>query len=85
MKALKTLGLIAQIGLDIVSSILIGLLIGMGLDTLFHIESKVFTIVFLVLGTIAGFRLVYYRIKKSGVMSPDDKDKFFTKDRRDGQ
>ena len=57
-KALKLVGLASTLGLTIVLATFIGLAIGLWLDTVFN-TSPWLTVIFLILGIIAGFRNFY--------------------------
>lgn len=67
IEKLKPLALVGQIGIDIVSSIVISYLVGYGLDKLFK-TNGVFSIIFIIIGVLAGFynfyRCVKYYFKK---------------------
>ena len=52
-----------KISLDLVSSIIVGALIGYGLDKIF-LTKPVFFIIFLVLGIITGFYSLFKTVKK---------------------
>ena len=52
-----------KISLDLISSIIVGALIGYGLDKIF-LTKPVFFIIFLVLGIITGFYSLFKTIKK---------------------
>ena len=52
-----------KISLDLISSIIVGSLIGYGLDKIFSTK-PVFFIIFLVLGIIAGFYSLFKTMKK---------------------
>ena len=52
-----------KISLDLISSIIVGVLIGHGLDKIFSTK-PVFFIIFLVLGVIAGFYSLFKTMKK---------------------
>ena len=55
------LGLVTQVGLTIIFSILIGLLVGIFLDRLFKTKG-VFLVVFLIIGIAGGFYQAYKQI-----------------------
>jgi ATP synthase protein I len=61
-KQIRLVGLASTIGMSVVFSIFIGLAIGYWLDSKFG-TSPLFSLVFLVMGVIAGFRN-YYRFMK---------------------
>lgn len=61
-----------SVGLNLVISTFVGLAIGYGLDSLFH-TSPWLTVIFLVLGIVAGFRELLRLAKKQG-NGPDQKD-----------
>ena len=63
----------STIGINLVLSTFVGLAIGYGLDSLFH-SSPWLTIIFLILGIIAGFRELL-RIANRQDNGPDTKDK----------
>ena len=52
-----------KISMDLVSSIIVGILIGLGADKIFSTK-PIFFIIFLLLGIIAGFLNLYRSIKK---------------------
>ena len=52
-----------KISLDLISSIIVGALIGYGLDKIF-LTKPVFFIIFLVLGIITGFYSIFKTVKK---------------------
>jgi ATP synthase protein I len=62
----------STVGLNLVFSTFIGLAIGYGLDSLFH-TSPWLTIVFLLLGIVAGFRELW-RLARKEDNGPDKKD-----------
>ena len=62
----------STIGINLVLSTFVGLAIGYGLDSLFH-SSPWLTIIFLILGIIAGFRELL-RIANRQDNGPDTKD-----------
>lgn len=57
-KALKLVGLASTLGLTIVIATFIGLALGLWLDRVFN-TSPWLTVIFLILGIIAGFRNFY--------------------------
>jgi ATP synthase protein I len=57
-KALKLVGLASTLGLTIVIATFIGLALGLWLDRVFN-TSPWLTVVFLILGIVAGFRNFY--------------------------
>lgn len=54
----KSYGAALKMGVDFVSAIIVGLVIGYWADKYFH-TSPLFLIIFLILGAVAGFRNVY--------------------------
>ncbi len=60
---IRQLGKVSLIGIEMVVSTFIGLVMGIFLDRKFETE-PIFTIVFLIVGIIAGFRNVFREIKK---------------------
>ena len=60
---IRQLGKISIIGIEMVVSTFVGLAIGVFLDRKFE-TAPVFTIVFLIVGIIAGYRNVFREIKK---------------------
>lgn len=62
---LRGLAALTTIGVTLVASTFAGLLIGMYLDSKFSTRPWL-TIIFLVLGVIAGFRNIYYIVKRYG-------------------
>ena len=78
IEKLKPLALVGQIGIDIVSSIVISYLVGYGLDKLFK-TNGVFSIIFIIIGVLAGFynphrSVKYYFKKKDNKESEIDKN-----------
>lgn len=63
-KALKLVGLASTLGLTIVIATFIGLALGLWLDKVFN-TSPWLTVIFLVLGIVAGFRNFYRFMTKS--------------------
>ncbi|MBI5643467.1 MAG: AtpZ/AtpI family protein [Deltaproteobacteria bacterium] len=61
----KSLAMLSSMGIAMVASTFIGLLIGIYLDKWFH-TSPWLTIIFLILGIVAGFKNIYEMIKKYG-------------------
>lgn len=55
-------GLGVKISLDLLSSVVVGILIGVGLDK-FFLTKPIFFIIFLLLGFIAGFFNLYKSVK----------------------
>jgi len=55
-------GLGIKISLDLLSSVVVGILIGIGLDKIF-LTKPIFFIIFLLLGFIAGFFNLYKSVK----------------------
>lgn len=62
-KALKLVGLASTLGLTIVIATFIGLAVGLWLDEVFD-TSPWLTVIFLILGIIAGFRNFYRFMSK---------------------
>jgi ATP synthase protein I len=62
-KALKLVGLASTLGLTIVIATFIGLAVGLWLDEVFN-TSPWLTVIFLILGIIAGFRNFYRFMSK---------------------
>ncbi|WP_296254806.1 AtpZ/AtpI family protein [uncultured Ezakiella sp.] len=62
MKHLKYLTFITQLGLNLVTSILLGCFIGYLLDKLFNLDN-VFFIIFMILGLISGLFSAYLNLK----------------------
>jgi ATP synthase protein I len=62
-KALKLVGLASTLGLTIVIATFIGLALGLWLDKVFN-TSPWLTVIFLILGIIAGFRNFYRFMSK---------------------
>jgi len=52
-----------KISMDLISSIIVGVLIGLGLDKIF-LTKPIFFIIFLVLGIITGFYSLFKNMKK---------------------
>lgn len=63
MKNIKYLVLIAQVGIDIISGIAAGLVIGMLLDKLFKTNS-IFTLILLIIGIFSGLNIAYRRLSR---------------------
>jgi ATP synthase protein I len=63
----------SSVGINLVLSTFVGLAMGYGLDSLFH-TSPWLTIIFLILGIIAGFRELFRMARKQD-NGPDTKDK----------
>lgn len=63
MKNIKYLVLITQIGIDIISGIAAGLVIGMLLDKLFKTNS-IFTLILLIIGIFSGLNIAYRRLSR---------------------
>ncbi len=62
---LKGLAALTAIGVTLVASTFVGLFVGLYLDRVFSTKPW-FTIIFLILGIIAGFRNIYYIVKRYG-------------------
>ncbi len=62
----------SSVGINLVLSTFVGLAMGYGLDSLFH-TSPWLTIIFLILGIIAGFRELFRMANKQD-NGPDPKD-----------
>ena len=63
MKNIKYLVLITQVGIDIISGIAAGLVIGMLLDKLFKTNS-IFTLIILIVGIFSGLNIAYRRLSR---------------------
>jgi len=63
----------SSVGINLVLSTFVGLAMGYGLDSLFN-TSPWLTIIFLILGIIAGFRELFRMARKQD-NGPDTKDK----------
>ena len=63
MKNIKYLVLITQVGVDIISGIAAGLVIGMLLDKLFKTNS-IFTLILLIIGIFSGLNIAYRRLSR---------------------
>jgi len=63
----------SSVGINLVLSTFVGLAMGYGLDSLFN-TSPWLTIIFLLLGIIAGFRELFRMANRQG-NGPDTKDK----------
>lgn len=63
MKNIKYLVLITQVGIDIISGIAAGLVIGMLLDKLFKTNS-IFTLILLIIGIFSGLNIAYRRLSR---------------------
>lgn len=63
MKNIKYLVLITQVGIDIISGIAAGLVIGMLLDKLFKTNS-IFTLILLIVGIFSGLNIAYRRLSR---------------------
>lgn len=64
MKYLKFLTLITQIGLDMVTIILLSSFVGYLLDKLFKIKNGIFLTIFMILGVLSAFYSVYKNLSK---------------------
>ena len=63
MKNIKYLVLITQVGIDIISGIAAGLVIGMLLDKLFKTNS-IFTLILLIIGIFNSLNIAYRRLSR---------------------
>lgn len=63
MKNIKYLVLITQVGIDIISGIAAGLVIGMLLDKLLKTNS-IFTLILLIIGIFSGLNIAYRRLSR---------------------
>lgn len=63
MEIAKGIGLISYLGVLMVTTVFVGVLIGIYLDKLFH-TTMIFTLVFSFFGILAAFRNMYYQIMK---------------------
>ena len=70
---LKGLGLLTTLGITLVVSTFVGLLIGVYLDRFFSTK-PLLTIVFLILGIIAGIRNIFVVTRRYGFRDPQDKE-----------
>lgn len=68
----KGLSMISQLGITMITPILICLLIGQFIDEISH-KTPLFTIAFILLGTAAAFRNLFYHTMKQ--VKKDSKDK----------
>ena len=66
-KQRRLLAMAASIGISIVLATVIGLAVGIFLDRLFH-TSPWLTMIFLLLGIVAGFRNIYIIAKRSKLL-----------------
>jgi len=62
---MKGMALLASLGFSMVISTFIGLAIGIYIDRYFE-TAPIFTLIFLLLGIVAGFRNLYLLVKKYG-------------------
>ncbi len=67
----RGIGELASMGITLVVSIFIGLLIGIYLDKYFNTKPWL-TLIFLLFGIAAGFKNVYFVVKKYGDSSDKD-------------
>jgi ATP synthase protein I len=73
-KLIRMLGVLSTVGITMVAATVIGLFIGLKLDTIFG-TSPWLTALFLLLGLIAGFRnLFLYTRRSQEVMDEDNKE-----------
>lgn len=70
MKHLKYLTFITQLGLNLVTTILLGCLVGYLLDKLFKLNN-IFFIIFMIFGIFSGLASSYLNIKK--IIDKDNK------------
>ena len=70
MKHLKYLTFITQLGLNLVTTILLGCLVGYLLDKLFKLNN-IFFIIFMIFGIFSGLASAYLNIKK--IIDKDNK------------
>lgn len=70
MKHLKYLTFITQLGLNLVTTILLGCLVGYLLDKLFKLNN-IFFIIFMIFGIFSGLGSAYLNIKK--IIDKDNK------------
>ena len=70
MKHLKYLTFITQLGLNLVTTILLGCLVGYLLDKLFKLNN-IFFIIFMIFGIFSGLASSYLNIKK--IINKDNK------------
>lgn len=73
-KGFKYFALIGQLGLDVMTPIILGYFIGMFLDGVFHTKYA-FKLIFLVLGTISGAMNAYREIMIIASIKEKDKKK----------
>ena len=64
-KNFKDLGIFLKIGVELVSAIIVGLVIGLFLDNYFQ-SKPIFLFIFLILGFAAGIMNVFRSVKKLG-------------------
>lgn len=74
MKNIKYLVLITQVGIDIISGIAAGLVIGMLLDKLFKTNS-IFTLILLIIGIFSGLNIAYRRLSRMIEKKKNKEDK----------
>ncbi|MGA1861817.1 AtpZ/AtpI family protein [Deferribacter thermophilus] len=61
----------SSIGISVVAAILIGTAMGLYLDKVFNTKPYL-TIVFMILGIVAGFKNILYFIKRTGLYNNDE-------------
>jgi len=69
----KLLAIATNFVWEAIAAILVGFLIGLGLDKLFNLEN-IFTIVFMVLGALASIRNLMVRVYKLGAQKDEHRD-----------
>lgn len=74
MKNIKYLVLITQVGIDIISGIAAGLVIGILLDKLFKTNS-IFTLILLIIGIFSGLNIAYRRLSRMIEKKKNKEDK----------
>lgn len=73
MKNLRYLTLITQLGIDIISGIAVGIIMGMLLDKWLK-TNNIFTIILMLFGLFSGLRIAYKRLQAFIIKSEKKKD-----------
>ena len=69
----KLLAIATNFVWEAIAAILVGYLIGLGLDYLFNLED-IFTIIFMILGALASIRNLMVRVYKLGAQKDENRD-----------
>lgn len=79
MKNIRYLTLITQLGIDVISGIAVGIILGMLLDKWIN-TNNIFTFILMLLGLFSGLRIAYKRLQS--FIKKSDKKKDATRDDR---